>query len=413
MSADSSVIVIEELPSPGFAGTRLELRGGGLPKIGAAWGGKHTVITRYYSGNPVATQQAIGPQEVPSSWEGVWRRNILEVSPATWTDENGISTSVVQPITLMQLLDDIRFRGYPLRVTWATALKEIQTTGDSDVQIIREGRLTDINFPVDRAEDIAWKATFTWYSRGQPAQQRTSLRNASSTDSLAGLTISVQEALVRAQALKNKINPLSQYGAASNFSLSDLDKLATYPQSLMDDLNNQFNVVLSRISDVSDAVNDALVTPAEVASKALSMANSALAVCNQFMLNMGELPSEYVSTSGDAADVARNAKYLADTADSMWTVIEQVLDIVQQAAKAKASQSALDGQGARVGDGSGSQDAVIYKVKRGDTPISISLFFYQSPDYGGAILQANRLPPYTINLDVGSILVIPTNPLTV
>jgi hypothetical protein len=404
---DVSVIIIEELPVPGFSGTRLELRGGGLPKQGATWNGKHQVVTRYYVGNPVATQQSLGPREAPSTWEGAWHRNMLESSPAVWIDTDGVRQEVVHPHLLMTILDDIRFRGYGLRVTWSTKA----TAEGADIQIIREGRLTDVSFPVTRAEDIDWKATFDWKSRGQNAALVTNLRNPETADLVASLQLQVNAVIVATQALKNKLDP-NELGSVSSFSLDQLFKLATYPQSLVDSLTNQLNVVLVNLQSLSDLVTQGAVTPAETADKMLTIARSALAVCNQTVYNFETIPLEYNTVAGsDLADVARNAKYLAGITDSINTTNDSIFAIIEAAKQAKASQSPIDSSGAVVSDASSSAaQNQLYKVKFGDTALSISAAFYGSSDYAGSILKANRLSPYTVDLAVGSILVIPANP---
>src|ERR1700690_2537947 len=205
---DISVIIVEELATAGFAGTKLELRGGGLPKQGATWEGKHRVQTHFYVGNPVATQQSLGPTEGPSTWEGTWHRNMLESSPAKWTDEDGNITFITQPHILMQIMDDIRYRGYALRVTWSTTAISIDGTTPEDVTIIREGRLTETSFPVTRTADIDWKATFDWKSRGQ-TQPFTSIGSPDFSSGIISAQLALTNTLVAAAALKNSINPFA------------------------------------------------------------------------------------------------------------------------------------------------------------------------------------------------------------
>lgn len=407
---DSSTLIIEELPSAGFAGTRLELRGGGLPKQGATWGGKQVVVTRWYAGNPVATQQSIGSQELPSSWEGTWHRNMLESSPASWTDENGGTVSIVHPAVLMETMDGIRLRGHPLRVTWTSPSRAEGT----DVQIIREGRMSQLEFPVTRIDDIDWKVTFDWYSRGNPDAQRVSLRATGLESGLVAMTIAIQELSIAVQALKNKLNPLSQYGGVGSFDLSNLSKLANYPSSLMDDITNNANVYLSKLQELTDIANTFVTSPVDAVNKALSIANSFMAYLNQTAYAISIIPVEYATIDfPNSSDVARNANFFAHTLDSLFQASDKTAKLVDAAVRAKAAQSAIDSTGAMVGRTDTANGMVIYKVKRGDTPITISVFFYQSPDYASSILKANRLPPYTIDLDPGTILVIPTNPQAV
>lgn len=404
--SDISVFIIEELPQPGFAGSKLELRGGGLPKTGATWGGKQLVITKWYVGNPVATQQSLGSRENPSTFEGMWRRNLLEQSPAIWTDEFGNRNEVVHPHILMQLVDDIRTRGYPLRVMWTA-----KPSDSADVQVIREGRLTDCEFPIDRAEDIGWKMTFDWKSRGLPETLATNFRDPLASNENAALQLKINDCLVKIAALKNKLGP-DQYGSTTSFGLDQLAKLASYPTDIMEGLTTQFNSILVKLSDVEQLAQQIALTPAQVADMTLSICNSTLALCNQSVLDTMNIPAEYAQVDkGTAADAARNANYLAGVTDSVTQVEIKTLEIIRALLRQKASQSPVDASGAVVGDaGDTALSNTLYKVKAGDTAISISIQFYGSPDYAGAVLKANRLSPYTVDLDVGSIIVVPTNP---
>jgi hypothetical protein len=131
----------------------LKLRGSAMPMRPTSWGGKQRVITTWYPGNIEATQQVLGPEEGQTEVKGVWRIRRLEVNKEPVIFKvNGVEEKLTTPEAVREAFESIAREGQLLRVTWGG--------------IIRFGRIIDYDFPHDRLEDIEWKATFVWKSRG-------------------------------------------------------------------------------------------------------------------------------------------------------------------------------------------------------------------------------------------------------
>ena len=119
VSSYGSEIAIEELTATevGLLPRKLVLRGPSLPFMGAEWATEQNVKTTFYTGNREGTQQVLGPREVPSTWQGEWRRTMLGHDPAAYFDEFGANNAIVSPHILREIVDSILIGGAKLRVT--------------------------------------------------------------------------------------------------------------------------------------------------------------------------------------------------------------------------------------------------------------------------------------------------------
>ena len=142
----SSSLVIEELSGDKRV---LELVGSGLPFQGATWTSALRVITKWYPGNNAeATQQVLGPIELPSDWEGKWSTTRLIATPCRFRQQ-GTDQLVTRASSLRTAADLLFSSGQRLRVTWGAG-----STSDAR-WIVREGRAVEWAFPHDRMDDIA------------------------------------------------------------------------------------------------------------------------------------------------------------------------------------------------------------------------------------------------------------------
>src|SRR5437868_2429735 len=109
--------------------------GGGLPFWGAGWASSLQVSTSWYQGNDSATQQVLGPREMPSTWSGEWTRTILSRTPCK-VREDGVESDVVSAMVLREAVETIHRSGRRIRATWAVT----GSTRDQSGKIVREGR---------------------------------------------------------------------------------------------------------------------------------------------------------------------------------------------------------------------------------------------------------------------------------
>lgn len=141
---EAPAFVIEEITGQRRS---VALRGRALPHQGSAsWGGRMRTKSNWYAGNPEATLQVLGPEELPTTIEGWWKDRYLSADVSV-TGFDAPTTSE----ELVAIFDAIRIAGQALRVSWGPH--------------VREGVLTKFEVKPIRVEDHPWEAEFTWYKR--------------------------------------------------------------------------------------------------------------------------------------------------------------------------------------------------------------------------------------------------------
>lgn len=143
--------IIEEL-----TGTRrkIVLTGRSLPYRGVGFGQRvRTKVTRY-PGNPVATQQILGPEDKDTSIHGMWKDRYIQGTVLVDGDPNQVTTAQ----EMVDLINDVQRASNLLRVQWYST--------------VRSGIITDFEPSYDRTQDVHWSITFEWRSRNDEIAPR-------------------------------------------------------------------------------------------------------------------------------------------------------------------------------------------------------------------------------------------------
>lgn len=403
----SSIVRIEELNVGGGKQPRVVvLTGAGLPFQGAKWGGKNIIPTTWYPGNgDEATQQVLGPQELPSSWDGEWRRTQLPKSRCTIQDSTGTVRKVISPVELREALETIFREGARLRVTWRQATVG---GGGQDDSIVREGRAEQWEFPHDRAQDIKWNITFVWVSRGKRVQRPIETRSSSLAPSTAGLAADLDGILSLTDQPIFSSNPIVR-ASASTFSLGQLERMASYPVALTKSFVRSIQRILNSVRKVSDVALAIRNMPLNIANAAVDGARNTVAQCNAFVDLWGRNPPELNTLSSNVSDMLRATRSFGRIADAAAVAARRARDLEEQMRTVVNAQAALRGNlstrratNTRVND-----IAAVHVTKTGDTPITLSIRYYKTADHGGDILRANRLPWHQSGFTPGKVLIIP------
>ncbi len=150
----------------------------GLPFRPLTIEGKQRGEITWYPGNPVGTNTVLGASEEPTTVNGFWHDLYLSGSGT----QGGTST---QPITsngtqvttakdAVQLFDDVRRQGHELVVTWD--------------EITRRGILRSFKQEWHNIHDVAWTATFDWFSHNEPQQAAVTDNGNSTNDTNSQMT---------------------------------------------------------------------------------------------------------------------------------------------------------------------------------------------------------------------------------
>lgn len=143
---------------------RIVLKGRAMPYQGVPWGGTQASKVTWYPGNPVATQQVLGPRENDTDMEGMWKDRFMPGSVIV-TDSSGTGGAAqALPGTgslfgngefnlaeeVVKLFNDIRRAGTILRVQWLSE--------------VRFGIIKEFEADYDRPQDIRWSMSFEWHA---------------------------------------------------------------------------------------------------------------------------------------------------------------------------------------------------------------------------------------------------------
>lgn len=412
-----SSITIEELTptTPGGKPRRLVLVGGALPFMGQAdWGGDGRIVTTWYPGNGTeASQQNLGPQELPSQWSGEWNRTRMGRAASFYYDETGAQSRIVDPHILWANLDAIRRAGARLRVTWSVRGRQVtgspSQNSDSqvDFNLVREGRIKTLKINPDRLTDIKWSMELHWMSRGGVQDK---VANTRRDDDISKAVTAVSDSIqaladITAVARQNIIN--TKLASVSHLSLGQLEAIAAAPLKAVNKAIAKLRYNVTQLNRAANIAKTLATTPAAVANSVIDFARDTVAVANQWVDESGRLPAELQTNKQKVADLARSTKYFGQARDGMESTSKQGSDLDLRMRQVLVA-GALRGQiGTREGTAKQSDILTIYVAKTGDTPQKLSLKFFNNPDQGDAILKTNRLPLYTPQFRPGLILVIP------
>ena len=413
-----SSLTIQELtaPAPGTSGRSLILLGPSLPFMGAEWAGESNVITTWYPGNAIeATQQVLGPRELPSTWEGSWTRTLMGKAPSVFVDETGSSNLIISPMKLREILDDFRIAGSRLRVTWAVVGRSsagspgsgTNTLVNDDVRIVREGRIKTFRTPIDRHTDLRWTCEFHWMSRGGRQEKAIDVRE---DNDLASASNNVQASVNATVALsKKRLNTLKNIRkGASRLTLGQLENLASAPQALLNTYLRKMQQTVNVYKRIGDIANKIRSTPAALQSSLIDFAHNTVAVSSSFVSDLSRRPAESYSLSRKTRDLLRATKFFSNLTiqgqlnERAANELERRLRRTVVAGPNRGTLSVRASGVTRAGD-----IIAVHVAKAGDTPQTLSMRYYKSSDHGVDILRANRKPWHTPAFVKGDILIIP------
>lgn len=384
----------------------------------ADWTGEATVVTTWYPGNGTeASQQVMGPKEMPSQWSGEWNRTRMGRAPSYFFDETGTLRGIVDPHELWQLLDDFRITASRLRVTWSVRGRQLIGTNLSaqdvtdkevDFSIVREGRIKNLKINPNRLTDIPWSMELHWMSRGGRQDKVASVRR---DEDLALAATAVSRSI---DALgfytDTKIVSLNKNArlSAGRLTLGQLESMANAPLKAVNTAMAKLRYNVNQFKRVGNLSRKLATTPFAVANSVLDFARNTNAITNQFIDSFGRTPVELLSTKQKVADLARSSTYFNRIAEGMRNTAKEssALDLrLRQAIVAGATRGQLtvkESATTRAGD-----LIAIHVCKTGDTPQRVSMKYFNNPDQGEPILRANRLPLHTPSFRGGLILIIP------
>jgi phage tail protein X len=401
----SSSVVVEELDAPdGRQKRSVTLIGPSLPFMGANWGGRNSMKTTWYPGNgDEATQQRMGPAEIPSHWSGEWNRTRFGRQPAKAVLDDGSPLTIVDPETLCELLEDLFRAEMRLRVTWSVS-------GDSPsarLKKVREGQASTWDFKYTRAQDIEWSVQWEWQSRGARTQTVTNVRDGSLDAAIAASNLAA--ANLKSRLIADTFNQSRDriLHSATPLTLGQLETLANAPTLLANSVARSVQQIQSQLEQVGAIASTLASQPASVANSAINVAKNAVSAANQFVDVMGQKPVELESVKANARDLMRAARYFGQVSDAATLASRRAQELVDRMRAKAPIPSGAASQGPSTTSATEGDMLAVYVTRDGDTPQRLSQRYYGSPDHAIDIMTANRLPWYQPSFPKGTALFIP------
>lgn len=383
----------------------VELRGPALPFRGAAWKASMRLVTTWYAGNGVeATQQVLGTVELPSSWEGMWRRTLMGRTPSSYTTENGGVFKITTPAAMREIFEGeggIFRSGARLRVVWCVRTKAAGS--QSLATMVREGRCKEWEWPHDTAHDIGWKWDWEWQGRGTRQQRVVATR----TEGLVSLTsasvLSMNDFVNFASLSPIQTSNRKIAHAPTNFTLGNLEALTQVPNALVTGLTRSLRQTAGQLGQIADIVAKVRAIPTQLLNSVKASAKNTVLLANRFVDKISARAPETNVSKPTLADFVRGATFFGKAAIAAQRVSRAATANLHEL---QTVQAAPPGSGGLTVEGPKSILA-IKVVKQGDTLASLSVAYYGSPDHAVDIARANHLPWNQVSAPPGSILIIP------
>jgi len=270
-----STTILQDGQQPGV----LQLVGRQLPFRGVKFGGRQRVKTIFYPGNPVGTQQAIGPVEDPSSFSGEWPDRYLG---------DGAGSALAETI------DSIRRAGASVEISWGGNL-----TGDTTAPaltgtpIVRVGMITKFEVTYDRFQDTAWSMDCEWRSRGTAAAP----------------TISATPKINPREGFSNIVDDLQLATATTQaIQLGPQLRNVGLPPAAVDALSTAFQGVTTAIDTISratGAITSTVVIPTQAALQLIGACQNGIDSMHVVTTTILGVPLNLLEVADSALDIIR------------------------------------------------------------------------------------------------------------
>lgn len=395
----SSVVIVEETSGPK---RRVNLVGSALPLQGAGWSGENTLPTQWNAGNVEATQQILGPKELPSDWDFEWRTIRLIAAPAVAYDSGGSPRNITLAAELATLMRDIFRAGQLLRVTWSA-----ETSNGLPFRQVRLGRVGSWDFDFDRPDDLRASVKFVWIGSGIGQAKVSELRSSAQLDA-SNAAMRASENVAR-QIIENKMrrNAYAVAQSASQFTLGQLESLVEAPLAFVDSFARTAQAVTNRVKNVGQLIQKVKETPAALASRMLDVANNAVAVSNVTLDTLGRQGPETLSAKTKVSMLVLTASYYSGAQTNADLMAGAYLTLADQARTRRSAMIPSAGTSRRDDQLRIEDSFQVYIPKKGETFAAIAQTFYKDAELADELARANGLPGYTIVAPRGSPLVVP------
>ena len=250
LRGDNANLAVEIIPLEGNL-DKIVLRGAALPFRGMEFPTKQRVSTKYYPGNPVATQQVAGPTKPDSTWMGHW----MDVSEG----EGGARTLVLA-------FEYLAERAIPVEVRWGGR----QLPNGEDPAIVRRGIIDTFTPKYNRERDVEWTCVWAW--SGDAIQTKAPTFAGSSftpSTDFSVLIDQLQDAQDETESWIDVAWDLIGTGANAMATVSDA----------LDDVQNSIVDAIAVLEGATEALAEVAELPSEIADRVRGVCTRVVMAC--------------------------------------------------------------------------------------------------------------------------------------
>jgi hypothetical protein len=392
-----------------FPGTSLEiavmggdiiiLRGRAMPFEGVDWPVEQRTKKTLYPGNPDATIQVLGPEELPTVMEGKWDDRYMDGAVLV----NGNPATCRTARELAQIFETICLSGHVVRVQWQT--------------VVRYGLIKKFTPNYLQASRLEWSAEFEWATRDdeqlpKPPVLQTLGQSMSLRQSLNVLTdvLTLAPNLARSlsESILSDIESVREDISTVIDSLYAVETLLELPATIYGGLEAAVNSIVLQLEDhgqrLTSARNSALpyvegLSDVSGLGAALRGATAPIEATAGATMQAQGRPTEEGST-GTAGHA------LSSAAPAFEAQFEGWRRSVYRAIRALQFDLLIARENVRAEIRPVAQKQIT--LREGETLYQISSREYGSPDFAGYLASVNRLQ--TVAPRAGTVIRIPARP---
>lgn len=356
--------------------TVVELRARAMPYQGVAWPvEQHSKLT-WYPGNPVATQQLLGPRELSTTFSGMWKSRFIAGAMVVNGDKQAVTTA----FQAVQLLERLARAGKAVRVQW---LGEVRT-----------GIIKRFTPTFDREHDVAWEIEFEWNGRDDELAPRAVVEaSAPAGNDLFKLLNTVEDVLTLAPDLAasfvasivTQVNAVRDAVALVVDSFRAIESLVNLPNTVMGSMINAVGQIARQTSELVRRIGGPRSSAVDVTT-AVRIKGAFTAPTAPGRTSSGAA----VTTSAVAGELAFEAwrRTLVAALANLRFQTQALLDDAQNRLQPRTTR--------------------VVTVAEGQTLYQLATTFYGSPDFANFLASVNRLT--SIRVPPGTLLRVPARP---
>ena len=250
MADNSEQGLVEIIPLEGGYDP-IELRGDALPFKGLEFPTEQRMSTKYYVGNPEASQTVGGPTKPPATWMGHWMDVTLGNQGAR---------------RLVQQFEFLCERAIPIEVRWGG--RSFADMAD-DPAVIRRGLIKKFTPKYNRAQDVEWTCEWEWKGQGLQTKPPTFSSGFTASNDFSALQENLEQAQDETTSWMDVVGEIVSNGTNAMLKLSDA----------LDDVQNAIIDAIDTVEGATSMLQDAAELPSEIADRVRGVCDRVVLAC--------------------------------------------------------------------------------------------------------------------------------------